>query len=74
MVQSILHSAGYQGSYWSHSFWIGAASTAAVRGVPDHLTKTLDRWSSDDAYERYIRTPIGILTQVSSQLVWQVVH
>ena len=68
MVQSILHSAGYHGSYSGHSFWIGTATTAAARGVPNHLIKTLGWWSSD-AYQRYIRTPIGILTHVSSQLV-----
>ena len=68
MVQSILHSAGYHGSYLGRSFRIGAATKAAARGVPDHLIKTLGRWSSD-AYRQYIRTPIGVLTQVSSQLV-----
>ena len=71
MVQSILYSAGYHGSYSGHSFRIGAAgaaTTAVARGVLDHLIKTLGGWWSD-AYERYICTPIGVLTQVSSQLV-----
>ena len=66
-VQSIIHLAGYSGSYSGHSFGIGAATKAAARGIPDHLIKTLGQWSSD-AYQLYIRIPIGCLTQVSSQL------
>ena len=54
-VQSILHSAGYPGLYSGHRFRSSAASTAATRGVPDHLIKTLGRWSSD-IYQVYIRT------------------
>ena len=45
-VQSILHSAVYIGSYSGHSFLIGAATTAAARGVPGHLIKTLGRCSA----------------------------
>lgn len=67
-VQSILHSVGYQGSYSGHSFRIGTATTAASRGVPDCMIKTLGHWSSD-AYQLYIHTPVGAVTQVLGQLV-----
>ena len=67
-VQSILHSAGYPGSYSGRSFGIGAATTAAACGVPDHLIiKTLGWWSSH-AYQLCIRTPICSLTQISREL------
>ena len=43
--------------YYSDSFRIGeATSAAAAAGVPAWLIKVLGRWSSD-CYERYIRTP-----------------
>ena len=67
-VQSVLNGAEYSGSYSGHSFRIGAATVAAEQGVPDHLIRTLRRWSSD-AYQIYIRTPVSSIVRVSYQLV-----
>ena len=67
-LRSILSSAGVTGNYSSHSFRIGAATSAALAGVPDHLIKTLGRWSSD-AYLRYIRTPPHVLLSSARFLI-----
>ena len=67
-LHSLLLSAGVSGNYSSHSFRIGAATSAALAGIPDHLIKTLGRWSSD-AYLRYIRTPPHVLLQSARHLV-----
>lgn len=66
-IKSILQTAGIPGHFSGHSFRIGAATTAAEKGVPDHMIKMLGRWSSD-AYQKYIRTPVHTLLQVSEKL------
>ncbi len=53
--------------YAGHSFRIGAASTAAMCGMPESLIKTLGRWESA-AYMLYIRTPRTVLCSVARQL------
>ena len=53
LAKSLTHLGIYE-HYSSHSFRIGAATTAANRGVPHHLIQKWGRWSSD-AYKRYIR-------------------
>ena len=45
-----------QTKYCGHSFRIGAATTAAARGVEDAMIKTLGRWESV-AYLQYMKIP-----------------
>lgn len=66
-LQSTANRAGLKGTFSGHSFRIGAATTAALAGIPDHLIKTLGRWESN-AYQLYIRTPAHILDNVPSVL------
>ena len=46
----------------SHSFRIGAASTAAAQGVPDEGIQHMGRWKSM-AFKRYIRLPTMYITR-----------
>ena len=56
-VKAALESAGMEASNFNdHSFRIGAASTAAARGMEDCMIKILGRWESD-AYQRYVKIP-----------------
>ena len=45
-----------QSKYCGHSFRIGAATTAAARGVEDCIIKILGRWESL-AYQQYVKVP-----------------
>ena len=57
LIQELAARSGVSpGRYSSHSFRIGAASTAAAAGIPDWKIQALGRWSSD-CYKRYIRLP-----------------
>ena len=66
-LQSLLQETRHKGYYTSHSFRIGAASTAAAADLPDWLIKVLGRWSSD-CYQHYIRTPANVIDSVSRKL------
>ena len=54
-------------NYAGHSFKIGAATTAARKGIQDSLIKTLGQWESV-AYQLYVRTPREQLITVAATL------
>ena len=54
--------------YNTHSFRIGAATSAKMAGITDLHIQKLGRWKSL-AYQSYIRTPTQVLKQLSRQLV-----
>ena len=56
-----------QTKYCSHSLRIGAATTAAARGIEDSVIKTLGRWESA-AYLQYVKIPRQQLAGYSSLL------
>ena len=53
--------------YSGHSFRIGAATTAALASVPDHIIKMMGRWQSE-AYTLYVRQSRESLASISNTL------
>ena len=53
--------------YATHSLRIGAATTAAIAGVPEHLIRHMGRWKSDAAL-KYIRVSSVEVSQLSAKL------
>ena len=54
-------------NYAGHSFRIGAATSAAVSGLPSWLINTLGKWTSD-YFETYISMPISVFCQATQKL------
>ena len=54
--------------YSTHSFWIGAATSAKTANIPDTFIKMMGRWRSD-VYQCYVKTPPGELAKLSKYLL-----
>ena len=68
-VQQALQQLGLEErGFTGHSFRVGAATTAAAKGMEDSVIKAMGRWESA-AYLLYIRIPPENLQQLSAKLV-----
>ncbi|KAL5493644.1 hypothetical protein EMCRGX_G014852 [Ephydatia muelleri] len=67
-VREAMKAAGYpEDQFASHSFHIGAATTAAIAGIEDSTIQMLGRWHSA-AFLRYISTPHDHLAAITASL------
>ena len=68
-IRAILSSLGYDSSkFHGHSIRKGSASSAGKANIPDHLIKTLGRWSSD-CYTRYIHTDEATIREAQLKIM-----
>ena len=68
ILRQLLSQAGFCSSHYaSHSFRIGAATTAAAVWLTPSLIKTLGRWNSN-AYMAYIRCPESVIATIPQRL------
>ena len=68
-VRNALSSTGLDVTLFNgHSFRIGAATSAALAGVPDSTIKLMGRWKSS-AFTRYLHPPVQSMAALSSRLI-----
>ena len=68
LISNTLKLAGIDDKHYNtHSFRIGAATSAKEAGISDVQIKMLGRWKSE-AYQLYVRTPREQLAKLSKQL------
>jgi hypothetical protein len=68
LMRKLLGRAKYEESqYYSHSFRIGAATTAAMLGMSKEEIKTMGRWSSE-CWNLYVRPDLGEKAMMTAKL------
>ena len=67
-LRKVLADLGLEAELFSgHSFWRGAAMTAAARGIPDSQIKILGRWKSS-AFQHYLQPSDGHVAHLAARL------